>query len=75
MRSVAAEWAEPMSSASPIPCATSAIRRWINAFISTSLDLGVSLNEGVHLVACQLDDFARLTDAQAHHARGDRGSC
>ena len=21
-------------------------------------DLGVSLNEGVHLVACQLDDFA-----------------
>ena len=31
--------------------------------------LGVSLNEGVHLVACQLDDFARATDAEAHLRR------
>ena len=37
MRSVAAERPDPMSSASPIPCATTAIRRWINALISTSL--------------------------------------
>ena len=29
-------------------------------------DLGVCLNEGMHLVTCQLDDFARLTDAQTH---------
>jgi hypothetical protein len=29
--------------------------------------LGVSLNERVHLVACQLDDFARLTGAEPHH--------
>src|SRR5262249_60717682 len=28
--------------------------------------LGVSLNEGMHLVACQLNDFARLADAKAH---------
>jgi hypothetical protein len=37
--------------------------------------LGVSLNEGVHVVACQLDDFARLADAKAQSAQGDRGSC
>jgi hypothetical protein len=28
---------EPMSSASPMPCATNAIRRWMNAFIRISL--------------------------------------
>jgi hypothetical protein len=32
-------------------------------------NLGVSLNEGVHLVACQLDDFTRLADAKAHQRR------
>src|SRR5258706_1022645 len=29
-------------------------------------DFGVGLNEGVHLVACQLDDFARGTHTEAH---------
>ena len=29
-------------------------------------DLGVCLNERMHLVTCQLDDFARFTDAQTH---------
>jgi len=28
--------------------------------------LGVNLNEGMHLVACQLYDFARLPDTKAH---------
>src|SRR5262249_23583201 len=32
-------------------------------------DLGVCLNEGVHLVTCQLDDFARFTDAQTRLRR------
>src|SRR5262245_8995195 len=30
---------------------------------------GVSLNERVHLVACQLDDFTRLAHAKAHQRR------
>src|SRR5260370_37743962 len=29
-------------------------------------DFGVGLNRGVHLVACQLDDFARGTHTEAH---------
>jgi hypothetical protein len=29
-------------------------------------DFGVGLNEAVHLVACQLDDFARVTHTEAH---------
>src|SRR5262245_57217662 len=29
-------------------------------------DLGVGLNEGMHLVTCQLDNFARSPDAQTH---------
>src|SRR5215469_10435998 len=29
-------------------------------------DFGVGLNEGMHLVACQLDDFARGTHTEAH---------
>jgi len=32
-------------------------------------DLGVSLNEGVHLVAGQLEDFARLAGAESRHRR------
>jgi hypothetical protein len=58
--------AGPMSTTSPIPCATSATRRWISALINTSLSSASCLNERVHLVACQLDDLARLADAKAH---------
>src|SRR5882757_3045092 len=29
-------------------------------------DFGVGLNEGVHLIACQLDDSARVTHTEAH---------
>src|SRR5260370_704777 len=35
-------------------------------------DFGVGLNEGVHLVACQLDDFARVPHTEAH-LRGAAG--
>jgi len=38
----------------------------MNALISTSLYFGVGLNEGVHLIACQLDDSARVTHTEAH---------
>ena len=66
MRSVAAERAEPMSSASPIPCATMRDPSMDQRSHQHFADLGVCLNEGVHLVACQLDDFARVTDAETH---------
>jgi hypothetical protein len=32
-------------------------------------DLGVSLNEHVHLIARQLNDLPRLADAKAHECR------
>ena len=66
MRSVAAERSEPMSSASPIPCATIASPSLDQRSHQQFADLGVRLNEAMHLVTSQLDDFTRFTDADTH---------
>ena len=69
MRSVAPEWARSDEQRVANPLRHQLDPPIDQRFHQDLAHLGVGLNEGVHLVACQLDDFAGLADAKTHQRR------